>query len=347
MMFELSEDIMYRALVEKDKSYEGSFYAAIKTTGIFCRPTCTARKPLQKNTEFYYSSREALAAGYRPCLVCKPMEKPGITPDYIKDLIEELQDDPCLKIKEWDLKKRGIDPGRMRRWFMKNHGMSFQAYQRMMRINTAFEKIQQGEKVSDVAFDSGYESLSGFSESFRKILGINPSSGKEKASLNIKRFTTPLGSMYACATDEGLCLLEFSDRPMLETEFKDLMKKLNAVIIASDHPFFEKLEKELAEYYDGKRKTFSVPLFFPGSEFQQNVWRELMNIPYGQTRSYKQQAIAMGKPAAVRAVANANGMNKIAILIPCHRVIGEDGSLTGYGGGLWRKKYLLDLEKNS
>jgi AraC family transcriptional regulator of adaptative response/methylated-DNA-[protein]-cysteine methyltransferase len=162
--------------------------------------------------------------------------------------------------------------------------------------------------------------------------------------IDLTRFETPLGTMYAGATADGICLLEFSDRRMLKTEFKQLTKLLNATIILGDNPHFVMLRKELDEYFEGKRTAFSVPLVTPGSLFQQAVWKELQNIPYGSTRSYKQQATALKNPDAIRAVANANGMNRISIIIPCHRVIGADGSLTGYGGGLWRKKWLLDLE---
>lgn len=152
--------------------------------------------------------------------------------------------------------------------------------------------------------------------------------------------------MVACASHQGVCLLEFYDRRMLPTEFKDIEKQLNATIEPSNTspPFFDQLQTELHEYFDGKRKDFTVPLHFVGTDFQKRVWNELLNVPFGTTRSYKQQAIALGNPAAIRAVAGANGMNKIAIVVPCHRVIGDDGKLTGYSGGLWRKKWLLELE---
>jgi len=150
--------------------------------------------------------------------------------------------------------------------------------------------------------------------------------------------------MFACASSQGLCLLEFTDRRMIETEFKDLMKRLNAVILPGNNPHLDQVEMELREYFQGKRKVFSVPLHTPGTVFQQTVWKGLRKIPYGQTRSYKEQALALDKPNAVRAVASANGRNRIAIIIPCHRVIGSDGKLVGYGGGLHRKKWLLDHE---
>jgi AraC family transcriptional regulator of adaptative response/methylated-DNA-[protein]-cysteine methyltransferase len=159
------------------------------------------------------------------------------------------------------------------------------------------------------------------------------------------KLETELGIMVAGATDEGVCLLEFSDRRMLNTEYKDLTKLLNTNIKEGENKHLSNLRSQLKEYFDGSRKEFSVPLVTPGSEFQKAVWKELMNIPYGSTRSYQEQAFALNRPDSIRAVANANGMNRISIIIPCHRVIGSDGKLTGYGGGLKRKKWLLDHEK--
>jgi len=343
----LTYQIMYKALVDKDVSYEGTFIAAVKTTGIFCRPTCTARKPKKENVEFYSTTKEAILKGYRPCKVCNPLEKLGETPNYIKNILKELNDNPSLKFKDWDLTQQGVEPSKIRRWFLKNHGITFQAYQRMYRINSAFKKIQNGEPVTSVAFDIGYESLSGFTDSFKSIFGVSPSNSKDKQIINITRLETPLGTMFACAAEQGICLLEFTDRKMLETELKSLAKQLNANIIQGANKHFDLLRRQLDEYFEGKRKEFTIQLFTPGTEFQQSVWKVLQTIPYGSTYSYKQQAIALKKPDAFRAVANANGMNRISIIIPCHRVIGEDGNLIGYGGGLWRKKWLLDLEKQN
>lgn len=336
---------MYDALLNKDASYEGIFFAGIKTTGIFCRPTCTARKPKKENVEFFSTTKDAILKGYRPCKICRPLELPGATPDHIKEILNELTENPSLKFKDWDLKQRGVEPNTLRRWFLKNHGITFHAYQRMFRINSAFKKIQNGESVASTAFDSGYESLSGFTDSFKSIFGVSPTNSKDKKIINITRLETPLGTMFAAATEAGICLLEFSDRKMLETELKSLAKMLNANIIQGANPHFDVLKQQLDEYFEGKRKEFTVPLLTVGTEFQKSVWEVLQTIPYGNTRSYKQQAEAIKKPESVRAVANANGMNRIAIIIPCHRVIGGDGSLTGYGGGLWRKKWLLDLER--
>ena len=342
----LTHEIMYQALVDKDASYEGRFVAAVKTTGIFCRPTCTARKPKKENVEFFPSTKEAITKGYRPCKVCSPLEKPGETPDFIKKLLHELNGDLSVKFKDFDLVQRGIEPSKIRRWFLKNHGITFHAYQRISRINYAFRRIQDGEPVTSVAYDTGYESLSGFGDSFKSIFGVSPVNSKNKQVINLTRLETPLGTMFACAVEKGICLLEFSDRRMLETEFTTLAKKLNANILQCDNQHFDQLKQELDEYFAGKRKTFEVPLFPVGTDFQQSVWQALIKIPYGQTRSYKQQAVTIHKPEAIRAVGSANGMNPISIIVPCHRVLGDDGSLTGYGGGLWRKQWLLDMERS-
>lgn len=343
----LTESRMYQALTEKDASFEGRFIAAVKTTGIFCRPSCTARKPKPENVEFFNTSKEAIQHGYRPCKICNPLENLHETPEYVKDLISELSEKPNQKFKDWDLRKKGIEPSTLRRWFLKNHGMTFHAYQRMYRINTAFKRILNGESVTNIAYDSGYESVSGFADSFKLVFGSSPKKSKDQKMIDLTRLETPIGPMIACADDKGICLLEFTDRKMLETEFKDLAKRLNAIIIPGENKHFPELRHQLIAYFESKNKEFTVPLSLQGTEFQVSVWKELLKIPYGATRSYQQQANMLGQRGAVRAVANANGMNKISILIPCHRVIGSDGKLTGYGGGLWRKKFLLELEQSN
>ena len=225
--------------------------------------------------------------------------------------------------------------------------MTFHSYQRLLRINLAYNQIKGGNSVTTTAFGLGYESLSGFNEGWQNIFGKPPKNIKEKSVINIIRFTTILGPMFACATDKGLCLLEFTDRRMLETEFQDLCKRLNAVILPGKNKFLDLVQTQVSEYFEGKRKDFSIPLHTPGTEFQQSVWKVLQQIPYGETWSYIEQAIKLNKPKAVRAVANANGNNRIAFVIPCHRVIGSNGDLTGYGGGLGRKKWLLQLERKN
>lgn len=335
---------MYSALLKKDSSFEGIFFAGIKTTGIFCRPTCTARKPKKENVQFFSTVKEALQQGYRPCKVCHPTQHNGNVPGWLKSLLEEIEDGKLFKMNNAELRKRNIDPARVRRWFKKHHGMTFQTYLRLLRVNSAFGRIKNGDKVIDSAYDLGYESLSGFTDSFKKSTGFSPSKSRNKNIVSVTRITTQLGPMIAGATDQGICLLEFVDRRMIETQIKRLKKLLNAEIVPGINEHFTELERQLGEYFDGKRKEFDIPLVLEGTEFQKKVWKELQKIPYGYTRSYHDQATTLKNPKAIRAVARANGDNRIAIIIPCHRVIGKNGEMVGYGGGTWRKQFLLNLE---
>ena len=336
---------MYQASYEKNSDFEGVFWMAVKTTGIFCRPTCTARKPKPENVEFFDNTKDAILKGCRPCKVCKPLENPDETPAEIQKLMDELSVNPETKFKDIDLVERGLQPITVKRWFLKHHGMTFHAFQRTFKINSAFKKLQQGENVLDVALDNGYESLSGFNDSFKNVFGVSPKNSKMEKIVDLKRIETPLGTMIACANENGICMLEFSDRKALPTELKEISKHFDANIVQGENPHFKTLEKELEEYFEGKLKDFTVPLAPVGTDFQKKVWENLRTIPYGTTRTYQQQADILGNPKAVRAVANANGLNKISIIIPCHRVIGSNGTLTGYGGGIWRKQKLLELEK--
>lgn len=153
--------------------------------------------------------------------------------------------------------------------------------------------------------------------------------------------------MVACAVEQGICLLEFADRSTLTKQFDVVKKMFNEEVVEGESIHFELLRQQLGGYFEGKRKVFSVPLVTPGTAFQQMVWDSLQLIPFGITRSYKQQAIALNNLEAIRAIANANGMNRIAIIIPCHRIIGNNGKLVGYAGGLWRKQWLLDFERGT
>lgn len=337
-----SFDEMYQALLDKNSQYEGVFVVGVKTTGIFCRPTCSARKPKVENVEFFPHTKEALANGYRACKVCRPMKTYQEAPDWLLPLLKEVETQPDKKWRDFELSQRGFSPSRIRRYFNKTHGITFQAYLRMSRINEAFLKIKEGQTVTKSAFEQGYDSLSGFSETFKNLTGFSP--GMQGQIVTINRIPTPLGPMMIGVTDEGLCLLEFTDRKMLETQLEVLKKRMRSELITGQHPMIDRVSKQLEEYFEGKRKEFEVPMVVPGTEFQQRVWDALNKIPYGVTRSYKQQADVVGDVKAVRAVARANGENRISIIIPCHRIIGSDGSIVGYGGGIHRKQWLLKHE---
>jgi len=334
----------YQALIDREPGYIGVFYVGVKTTSVFCIATCRARKPKKENVEFYTTFKEALDAGFRPCKICKPTENANEAPHQVEVAINLVRKNPKSKISDYQLQENDISPTLVRRWFKKHYGMTFQAFQRMYRINSALEELKGGKKSLETAYDMGYESLSGFGYTFKKVVGTSPQNSKLNSVILISRLTTPIGPMFVCATDEGVCLLEFVDRRMLETEFKDLQRLLGAKIIAGENEHIKQAKKEIAEYFSGDRKTFDVKLHAPGTEFQRKVWQALTAIKYGTTATYQQQAEAIEKPGAVRAVGSANGNNRISIIVPCHRVIGKNGKLTGYGGGLERKRWLLEHE---
>lgn len=335
---------MITAFLSRDGSFDGVFFTGVRTTGIFCRPTCPAKKPREDNVDFFPTTRDALLAGFRPCKRCRPMEPTGALPSWLDGLMSDVEAEPERRWTDEDLRSRGLSPERVRRWFQSNHGMTFHTYSRVSRLGLALGQIRRGSRVSRAAFGSGYESLSGFNEAFRRFVGQAPRDVRSSTVVTVSRIPTPLGPMVAGAVDDALCLLEFADRRMLETQIVRLQKHLECVFVPGTHEVLDRLAEELESYFGGGETEFSVPLVTPGTPFQQQVWTNLRAIPAGTTKSYAEIATEIGRPSAVRAVARANGDNRIAILIPCHRVIGADGKLTGYGGGLWRKKRLLDVE---
>ena len=338
-------DEMYLALAERDPSFEGIFFVAVKTTGVFCRPTCTARKPNRENVQFFPGAREALAAGYRACRRCHPLEVFGAMPEWCRELLAAVERDPTKRWSDSDLKGQGIQPERLRRWFNEHHAMTFQAYLRARRMSLAMGQISVGQSVIGAAVDSGYQSLSGFREAFQKWCGDTPASvAKGAMPIIVNRIQSPLGPMIAAAADDGLHLLEFADRRMLETQFKRLVRLTARPIVAGSHDLIVDTSEQVNEYFAGDRTTFDLPLKISGSDFQVAVWDRLQSIPYGQTISYERVARDIGRHGAQRAVGRANGDNRWAIIVPCHRVIRSDGTLSGYGGGVWRKQRLLDLE---
>jgi AraC family transcriptional regulator of adaptative response/methylated-DNA-[protein]-cysteine methyltransferase len=339
------EPVMLEAFLRRDASFDGIFVTAVHTTGIFCRPTCPAKKPLPKNVSFFNTAREALLAGFRPCLRCRPLEPTGSTPDWLRPLLEEIEADPARRWTDQQVRGRGLSPERVRRWFKRNHGMTFQAYSRARRLTAALGHVQVGARVGRAAFEVGYESLSGFQEAFRQYFGESPSALGGASVVRVTRITTPLGPMLAGATDEALCLLEFADRRMLPTQVKRIRRRLGAVFVPDRNDVIDGLEEELHAYFSGGLRTFETPLELCGTDFQRRVWLSLRGIPYGETRSYGELATTLGRGRAVRALGRANGANALAIVVPCHRVVGADGRLVGYGGGLWRKRRLLELER--
>lgn len=339
-----TESVMMQAFLQGDASFDGIFIAAVRITGIFCRPTCTAKKPRPENIRFYGTCHEALLSGFRPCKRCRPLEAPDDPPAWLRPLLADLEQDPAHRWRAGDLRERGLSPERVRRWFQTHHGMTFHAYSRARRLGSALGQVQKGSQVTRAAFESGYGSLSGFNEAFQRYFGAAPTDFDGSTVVCVDRFTTPLGPMLVGATDTQLCLLEFVDRRMLPTQVQRLRRRLGVVFVPDRNSIIEQTEAEVSAYFDGRLREFAVPIVTPGTEFQKAVWSALTRIPYGETVSYGDLAADVGRPAAARAVGTTNGLNALAIIVPCHRVIGTNGKLVGYGGGLWRKKRLLELE---
>ena len=337
-------DTLYRAFLRRDPAYEGVFWLGVRTTGIFCRPTCHARTPNRENIEFFAAPAEALHAGYRPCKKCRPLDHGRKPPPLVEQLLVAVEREPGRRYRDTELMELGIDPSTARRQFKRYCGMTFQAYHRARRMGLALLDIRKGKTVLDSQLDQGFESGSGFREAFARIIGTAPSRAQGISVLSARWLETPLGAMLAIADDRGLHVLDFVDRRGLERALYTLQKRLHGRVLPGDHAFLTQIEGELRDYFAGTLTIFATPVVLTGSPFQHQVWSALQTIPSGSTRSYAELAAMIGRPTAVRAVGRANGDNRLSIIVPCHRVIGADGTLTGYGGGIARKQKLLDLE---
>jgi AraC family transcriptional regulator of adaptative response/methylated-DNA-[protein]-cysteine methyltransferase len=223
--------------------------------------------------------------------------------------------------------------------------MTFAAWCRGLRLSRAFTQIRRGDPMDDVILGHGFESHSGFRSAFSRAFGHAPGQATAADCLRVALLETPMGPMLAAASDRALCQLEFADRRGLERSYEEMRARFQLPVVPGENAVLRQLRDELGEYFLGARREFTVPVELKGTEFQQRTWRELQKIPYGRTASYEAIAKKMGLPSAVRAVARANGTNRLYLLVPCHRVIAKDGSISGYGGGVWRKRLLLDLER--
>jgi AraC family transcriptional regulator of adaptative response/methylated-DNA-[protein]-cysteine methyltransferase len=212
-------------------------------------------------------------------------------------------------------------------------------------LSRAFTQIRSGQLVDDVVLGHGFESHSGFRAAFTRTFGKTPGKARDGDYLRVMLLDTPLGPMLAAASNEAVCQLEFADRRKLNGSYSELRRRFDLPVVPGENLVLQKLRRELQEYFRGVRRDFTTPLTLRGTDFQQRVWRELQRIPYGRTASYEAIARKIGSPAAVRAVARANATNRLYLLVPCHRVIGKDGALSGYGGGVWRKRLLIELER--
>lgn len=336
---------LYDALIARDPIYDGRVFVGVTSTGIFCRLTCPARKPKRENCRFFETVSECVEAGFRPCKRCNPLEPAAKSEPVIAELLAAYEADPGRRWSETDISKLGFDPSTVRRAFKRYLGMTFLEYARLSRLRDGFETLAKGGRVIDAQLDSGFSSPSGFRDAFARLLGQSPGAFTGQEILKADWIDTPIGPMIAVADRSALHLLEFIERKALKSELKDLRAKAKGALGIGRFDPIDQIEAELNAYFKGHSADFKVPIAYHGSDFAKTVWDELRRIPVGKTLRYCDLANSIGRPSAIRAVARANGANRLALVVPCHRVIGADGSLTGYGGGLWRKRWLIDLER--
>lgn len=337
---------LYQALIRRDPAYEGRAWVGVATTGIFCRLTCPARKPRPENCRWFASPAEALAAGFRPCRRCHPLGAEAEGDAVLRRMLDALEADPARRWTETDVAALGLDPSTVRRAFKRHYGMSFLELARQMRLREGARALAEGAPVIAAQLDAGFDSASGFRDAFARLFGHPPAAmAGGTQGLVAEWLDTPLGGMIAVADDRSLHLLEFTDRKGLAAELQRLSKAAGGRIGLGRTSVTDAAEAQLQRYFAGESGDFELQLTLHGTQFLREVWEELRRIPPGATVSYGELAARIGRPSAVRAVARAVGSNQIAIVVPCHRVIGADGSLTGYAGGLWRKQALIAIER--
>lgn len=334
----------YLILSRRDKTYADAFFVGVLTTGIFCRPGCPARLPKIENCQFFESAKSALLAGYRACKRCHPASHFGETSAIVKQLIDEIETNPEKRWSETDIKGLGLDPSTVRRQFKKRFGLTFTQYARQRRLGLAAKDLLKGESVIMAQLTAGYESASAFRKAFANTFGAAPAKASAKP-LFIDWITTPLGPMLAICDDSHLYMLEFTVRKNMDQGFTKLRKAYGRAVIPGRTTVTDQIEGELKAYFRGTLKQFKTPMAPTGTEFQNQVWKALCDIPFGTTCAYTDLAMAIGNEKAVRAVASSNANNGLALIIPCHRVISKDGGLGGYAGGVDKKQWLLNHEK--
>ena len=344
-----ADDGRWAAVVARDKAADGTFVTAVRTTGIYCRPSCTARRPLRENVSFYESNEEAEAAGFRACKRCKPNAPAGEGEHTAKiaeacRMIEIAETPP--KLDELAM-SAGMSPYHFHRVFKAVTGVTPKAYAVAHRQNRVRDALKGDKSVTEAIYEAGFNSSGRFYADAAKSLGMKPGEFRAGgANIEIRHATAPcsLGQILVAATDKGVCAIFFGDDPeALDQELRNRFPR--AKLIAGDREF-GKLVAKVVAYVEAPHKDLDLPLDIRGTAFQHQVWAALREIPPGETVTYGDIARRIGKPAAVRAVGTACGANHIAVAIPCHRVLGSDGKLTGYRWGTARKRALLDREKS-
>jgi AraC family transcriptional regulator of adaptative response/methylated-DNA-[protein]-cysteine methyltransferase len=336
----LDPETAWAAFMRRDRAWDGRVIGAVRTTGIYCKPSCPAKRPKRDHVEFFATGEDARHAGYRACLRCRPDEV-GRDREAVARaarLIEQSEEAPSLAELATAV---GYAPHHFQRIFKRDLGVSPAHYARGIRSRRSEAALEHNGRVTDAVYDAGYQSPSGFYSDAKERLGMTPSAWRNGGRGETIRWTTfdsPLGEMLIAATSKGICRLTFEDSEA------GLRRQFPYASIVRDAGGMRDLVEGALAAIERPATAPELPIDVAGTAFQEAVWRELRKIPLGETRSYAQIAAAIGRPRAVRAVGTANGDNHVAVLIPCHRVIRSDGSLGGYAGGLDRKRTLLSAE---
>jgi len=339
-MSPISDDEAWAAFERRDRSWDGRIFGGVRTTGIYCRPSCPARRPRRENVEFFATPAAARAAGYRACLRCLPddVSREDAALGKAFRLLALAEEAPSLD----DLAAAaGYSPHHFHRLFTRATGVTPAAYYRSLRARRTEAALEDNARITDAIYDAGYSGPARFYADARKRLGMTPSAwrdGGRGETISWATAETDLGTMLVAATGKGICRLSFDE------DEASLRRRFPKAEIAHGGEEMADLVRRTVAAVNAPEKPHDLPLDVHGTAFQEAVWRELQRIPAGETRTYAQIAAAVGRPAAVRAAGTANGANNVAVLIPCHRVIRTDGTPGGYAYGLERKAKLLAKE---
>lgn len=340
-----NDETCWQAVVTRDRHYDGRFVTAVRSTHIYCRPSCPARTPLRENVEFYHHPEDAEAAGFRPCKRCSPN-----TQAYEAEITERVcryidtHVDERLKLDDLGAMV-ALSPQHLQRVFKRALGISPREYLDARRMEHLKGRLKAGESVTNALYDAGYGSTSRLYERAPGALGMTPAdyrNGAKGLSIRYALAQSSLGYVLVATTARGICAVMLGDTPELATEA--LHRDFPAAHIESDSGELAQPLAMVLHVLEGQQPHLELPLDIRGTAFQQRVWQELRSIPTGETRSYSQIAAAIGQPEATRAVARACATNHIAVIIPCHRVVRQDGEMGGYKWGLQRKAELLRRE---
>jgi AraC family transcriptional regulator of adaptative response/methylated-DNA-[protein]-cysteine methyltransferase len=333
-------------VLARDARADGRFVYAVRSTGVFCRPSCPSRRPRRENVEFFDSPAQAEQAGYRACRRCAPLER-NPQAQKIEAACRYIDDNLDITLSLTAISRHvAISPFHFQRLFKRILGISPRQYQQARRAGKFRQALLSEGRVTDAIYEAGYSSSSRAYESIPAQLGMTPSAFRRKGEGVEIRYTvlpSELGKLLIATTERGVCAVRFgeSDAALL----RELKQDFDAAQISRDDQGLAPLAKQVEQLLAGSAGTLNIPIDIQGTAFQQLVWETLRKIPAGETRSYAQVAASIGRPKAVRAVANACASNPVALVVPCHRVVQKNGSLAGYRWGVKRKKALLEIEE--